>query len=135
MQQPDFANRGSKDSPFGEVRGPTAAAARTREAASVGDSNNLRVNNIVKLEKQCSPAKSVGFCVSDQPVIDQWQPVPEGFKLLPKADLLRRGELIMSACLNRVEEFSQVVVKPVEDHIQRRALRALACGLVPSCML
>ena len=53
-----LGNTGPTDSPSFEVCGPKAAAARTREAASLGESNNTRVNNTLRLEKQYSPAKS-----------------------------------------------------------------------------
>ena len=38
--------------PEHRIRGPTAAAARTREAASPWESWNIRIRNWVRLEKQ-----------------------------------------------------------------------------------
>jgi hypothetical protein len=49
-------------------------------------------------------------------VIYHRQPIPEDFELLPKADLLRRTELIKTAGFDGVEEFDEVVVQLVEGH-------------------
>ena len=73
----------------------------------------------------------VGFGVSNQTVVDQWQPVPEGFEFPPPADLLRGIQLIKAAALNRFQDFAVDVVEFVEDHIQPGAFGALCSCLVP----
>ena len=82
-------------------------------------------------EKQRCAAKSVASASA----INLWsingQPVPKRLKPLPEADLLRRIESIKSAALNRLQEFSEVVVESVEDHIQSGASCTRSNGWIP----
>ena len=126
---------GSNFSPSIDVRGPTAAAARTREPASPGESWKIRIRNRVRVEKQYVFGQIAGFGVGDQTVVNQWQPVPEGFEPLPPGDLLRGIELIKTAGFHRVEQFGEVVVELVENHIQPGAFGALCVSASPSSML
>ena len=71
-----------------------------------------------------------GLSVGYQAVVDQWQPVAEGFEALPYGDLLCCCELIKTVGFNGFHEFGQVVVKFVEDHIQPTAL-SLHCCWIP----
>jgi hypothetical protein len=52
-----------------------------------------------------------GFRISDQAVVDEREPVPEGLELLPEADLLSCIELFQSARFNGVEQTVECVVE------------------------
>ena len=85
-------SNGSNRSPSIDIRGPTAAAARTREAASPWESWNIRIKNLVRLEKQHSPARSAGFRVSDK----VWSMSGSRFRKVSNS----RHQLIFSAALS-----------------------------------
>jgi len=68
-----------------------------------------------------------GLRLGDQLVVDERQPVPEGFEPLPKADLLRRTELIKTASLNSVDQTIERIVEGVQGLIKLGAFRALTC--------
>ena len=58
---------GSSFSPSMELRGPTAAAARTRDAASPGETCSIRTRNWVMLEKQWLPGRSLASASAIKP--------------------------------------------------------------------
>jgi hypothetical protein len=72
-----WGSTGSRLKPSIEVRDPTAAAARTLQAASPGESCSTRTKNWIMVEEQYSPGQITGFGVDDQSVIDERLPVAE----------------------------------------------------------
>ena len=122
-----LGNTGPTDSPSFEVCGPNAAAARTRAAASLGDSNNIRVNNMAQAGEAILTSQIMSFRIRNQTVVDQRQPVPERFEPPPKADLPRSAELIKTAGFNRVDQTIERSVEDVQRHIELGAFRALTC--------
>ena len=86
------ASRGSTGSSFSpsmEMRGPTAAAARTREAASPWDSCSTRTRNWLMSRAAILTGQVIALGVSDQAVIHQRQLVANGFEPLPHRHLVR----------------------------------------------
>ena len=87
--RPVAAARGSRFSPSIEVRGPTAAAARIREAASPGESCSTRIRNWLRVEEQYSSGQ-VGGLQRRRSTGDRLAGccVADGFEALPHRDLL-----------------------------------------------
>jgi hypothetical protein len=73
----------------------------------------------------------VGFTVADQLMIDQRQPVPDGFDALPHSQLFGRRQLIKSAGFHRGDQISESRVQGIEGLIYRRALFALSRRWIP----
>jgi hypothetical protein len=70
-------------------------------------------------------------------VIDQRNPVAEGLEALPPRQLLGGIQLIQTAAFHCFDEFSEVGVEFVEDHIQPAALRRRDCWVpeLHTCIL
>ena len=83
-----WGSAASSFSPTMVVRGPTAAAARTRAAASPGDSCNTRIRKWVMVEEQYSSDRWWASASAINSVIDERLPVADGFEALPYRDLL-----------------------------------------------
>ena len=78
-----------------------------------------------------------GLGVGDQIVIDQRELVPEGLEALPPRQLLGGIQLIQTAAVHCFDEFGEVGVEFVEDHIQPTALRRRGCWIpeLHTCIL
>ena len=77
----------------------------------------------------------MSFRISDQPVLDHRQPVPERLEPPQKADPPRSAELRKTAGFRRVEKFGEVVVELVRATSSwERSVRSPA-DASPSCML
>ena len=86
------------------------------------------------VEEQYSSGQVGGFGVGDQTVIDQRQPVPEGFEPLPHRDLLVAVELIKTAGFDGVDQLGEAVVEGVEGRIQPTARSRVVAVGSPSSM-
>jgi hypothetical protein len=72
LQRRQTGSSGSNCSPSIDIRGPTAAAARTREAASTGgELQHLHQEPAQGRGARCC-GQIGGFSVDDQAVVDQW---------------------------------------------------------------
>jgi len=73
----------------------------------------------------------VGFRIGDQAVINNRQPVAEGFEALPHRDLLGAVEVIKPAGFDGGDQLGETVFEGVEDHIEPTARVTRRCCGVP----
>ena len=114
------ASRGSTGSSFSpnmEVRGPAAAAARTREAASPWDSCSTRTRNWLMSRAAVLLREMAGLRVSDQAVIHQRQLVANGFEALPHRHLLLSFEPLKGAGFDGCDQVGESFIEGVEGRI------------------
>ena len=72
-----------------------------------------------------------GLRISNQTVVDQRQPVAEGFEPSPDRHLLICGELIKTTGFDGFDQTSHSGVDGIQGHIQHRTLFAFGCWWIP----
>jgi hypothetical protein len=122
-------NRGSNRSPSTELRGPTAAAARTRAAASPWGELQYPYQELGHGGRAVLPRQISGVGSGDQPVINQREFVADAFEALPHRDLLVRFEVIKPAGFDGADHIGESGSETIEGLIQRALVAFRCCGV------